>query len=158
MRWILNRLQADEEGFTLIELLVVVAIIALLATFAMPRLFEAITKAKEAPGQADLQTISAALDRYFFDHNKYPTDLSDLTENSYLKKTTTFLNGFKLGYFYGYASDGAAYILIDPKGSEAEVDACGILWTPGDKAVSESLTVNAIDICEAPIGMMAVSY
>lgn len=158
LRWLLNRLQSEEKGFTLIELLVVVAIIALLATFAMPRLFDAITKAKETPGQADLQTIAAALDRYFFDKNVYPTDLDDLTAEGYLKKSTTFVNGFKLGYFYG--SNGTGYILVDPKGLEEDVNVCGVAWTPGKNPVSnDTLSSADIDACGAVhAGMVVVTY
>lgn len=128
-----------EEGFTLIELLVVVAIIALLASFAAPKLFEAMSKSKKAPGQADMQTISSALERYYFDLNNYPkyaastpTVATDLAA-SYLKSTTTYQNGYKKGYLYFSDTNGSYYVLVDPGNSTGAVTlTCGAntdTWT-----------------------------
>lgn len=119
----ITRPRTGQEGFTLIELLVVVAIIALLATFAVPKLFEAINKAKAAPGQADMNTISSALERHYFDMNAYPsgtdTAVKTALTGGYVKAATTFANGYKKGY--AYFSNGTFYILVDvgnnPSGS-----------------------------------------
>lgn len=164
------------RGFTLIELLVVVAIIGLLAAFAVPKLFEAINTSKEAQGQADLDTISAALERYYFENGFYPAPDGDAVDKTatppdlqatdlkealapYLKKNTTFLNGFKKGLFYGTNADGTAgYVLIDPKNTTAAIAAvCGTggpAWTPGTAlTVNKTLTKALIDACAAPTGM-----
>lgn len=157
-----RRVRRSQEGFTLIELLVVVAIIALLATFAAPKLFDAINKSKKAPGQADLQTISSALERYYMDNNAYPSAITSLSPD-YLKSTTTFVNGFKKGYFYGTTSAGDAYVLIDPVNEAAAVaNVCGsgtVSWTPGATATSSAaLTKAQIDSCSAPANMSMVKY
>lgn len=156
---ITRRLRRGEEGFTLIELLVVVAIIALLATFAAPRLFDAINKSKKAPGQADLQTISSALERYYMDNNAYPADLDSL-KNTYLKSTTTFKNGFSKGYFYGTTAGGTSYVVVDPVNVGSIVSGiCGsaVDWTPGAAAVSNATLTDAeITACATPANMSLV--
>lgn len=159
---IARQLRRSEQGFTLIELLVVVAIIALLATFAAPKLFDAINKSKKAPGQADLQTISSALERYYMDNNAYPSTLAALTPD-YLKSTTTFVNGFKKGYFYGTTPTGDAYIVIDAVNESTAVAAvCAsptVSWTPGAGSVSSTgLTQPLINACAAPANMSIVKY
>jgi type II secretion system protein G len=122
-------LYGKEEGFTLIELLVVVAIIALLATFAVPKLFDAINKSKRAPGQADMQTISGALERYYLDQSstQYPAGTAAqvktaLTSNGYLKSGTSFYNGFQKGYIYMTDANGSFYVLADAQNTASTVN------------------------------------
>lgn len=125
MTTLVNRLRRRQKGFTLIELLVVVAIIGLLAAFAVPKLFDAINKSKKAPGQADMQTISAALDRFYMENptgmTAYPTGNSqavrDALAGGFLKAGTTYLNGFKQPYLYGTSPTGSGYVLIDLQGT-----------------------------------------
>jgi type II secretion system protein G len=126
----MRRLHRGQSGFTLIELLVVVAIIGLLAAFAVPRLFEAINKSKKAPGEADMQTISSALERHYFDNNAYPhgdaDDVMDALKGTYVKANTTFHNGFNKGYLYISDDKGGFYILVDPQKNSGDVTVeCG---------------------------------
>ncbi len=60
------------SGFTLTELLVVVAIISILAAIALPNYLNAQIKAKVSRSQADMRSISIALEVYHLDHNTYP--------------------------------------------------------------------------------------
>jgi len=142
-----SRLRSMEEGFTLIELLVVVAIIALLATFAAPKLFEAINKSKKAPGQADMQTISSALERYYFDNNVYPSTSAASVKTAlmggYVKANTTFKNGYGKGYIVVTNSGGGYYLFVDPRNNSGDVKvACGTgagRWVSGSVTISTDL-------------------
>jgi prepilin-type N-terminal cleavage/methylation domain-containing protein len=60
------------RGFTLIELLIVVAIIAILAAIAVPNFLEAQVRAKVSRVQAEMRSVSVAMEAYFVDHNRYP--------------------------------------------------------------------------------------
>ena len=73
------------RGFTLIELLVVMAIIATLLTFAVPRYFGSLEKAKEAVLMEDLASMRDALDKFFSDTGAYPASLEDLVQRKYLR-------------------------------------------------------------------------
>jgi type II secretion system protein G len=168
MKFMARRLSRSEEGFTLIELLVVVAIIALLATFAVPKLFDAINKSKKAPGQADLQTISGALERYYMDNNTYPTGAAATVQSNltgtYIKNTTSFTNGFKQGYLYGTDSTGSGYVLIDTQGATVGATitvTCGAnpyTFTPSSTGLSVNAAILTADLatCAAPANMAAV--
>ncbi len=60
------------HAFTLIELLIVVAIIGILAAIAVPNFLNAQIRAKVANAQADMKSLSTALETYHLDNNIYP--------------------------------------------------------------------------------------
>jgi len=69
------------RAFTLIELLIVVAILAILASIAIPNFLEAQVRSKVARAQNDLRTLATGLEAYHTDWNSYPpTPLTSLSE------------------------------------------------------------------------------
>lgn len=74
-----NRLQA---GFTLIELMIVVVIVGILASIAMPAYDNYVRKGKRGEGISAIQTVLEAQERYYSDHRKYTSNLSDLGVSS----------------------------------------------------------------------------
>ncbi len=75
----------DQRGFTLIELLVVVTIIGILAAVAVANVRYAQTKAREAALRDDLYEMRKAIDSFYADKQKYPSDLNELVP-AYLRK------------------------------------------------------------------------
>lgn len=76
---------ARSRGFTLIELMVVVAIIGIVVTVASGQYIRSIKKAKEAVLKEDLYIMRTAINQYFSDKGKYPSDLQELVASSYLR-------------------------------------------------------------------------
>jgi prepilin-type N-terminal cleavage/methylation domain-containing protein len=68
---------ASPRAFTLIELLIVVAIIAILASIAVPNFLEAQIRAKVARVQSDERTINTAVMCYAIDYQNLPRDGDD---------------------------------------------------------------------------------
>jgi len=74
----LMRLRArNTRGFTLVELMVVVAIIAILAAFAVPNYLRYGIRARRADGQNLLMRVAAAEERFYSTNNRYG-NLSDI--------------------------------------------------------------------------------
>ena len=86
----LNRLAVKREsGFTLIELIIVMAIIAILASIAVPSYLSSMKAAKEAVLKEDLHVMRSAIDSYTMDKQKAPQSLDDLVQAGYLKSIPT---------------------------------------------------------------------
>ncbi len=72
-------------GFTLLELIIVVAMIGILATIALPALRQWPRRAGEAVLKTDLRTFRDVIDQYHSDKGYYPTALSELVDDGYLR-------------------------------------------------------------------------
>lgn len=112
----LFRKLGDREGFTLIELLVVVAILALLAAIAAPKIGDVLGKSRDARKKADIKVVTGSLERYLNDRGQYPDRLQELVWEGYLKADFEFKNAW--GHYYFYAVDDPDnpqhYVLGDP--------------------------------------------
>ena len=66
--------QHPTAGFTLIELLVVIAIIGILSSVVLASLSSARAKSRDARRMSDLRQVQTALELYYSDFGRYPTD------------------------------------------------------------------------------------
>ncbi|MEI7620505.1 MAG: FISUMP domain-containing protein [Candidatus Falkowbacteria bacterium] len=67
-------MKLKSRAFTLIELLVVIAIIGILATISVLALTNARAKSRDAKRAGDMKQIQTALELFFNDKNRYPTE------------------------------------------------------------------------------------
>ena len=73
-----------QSGFTLIELMVVVSIIGILAGIAVVQVRNMQRKARETALRKDLHDMREAIDNFYADKQRFPTDLNELVPK-YLK-------------------------------------------------------------------------
>ena len=73
-----KRLHSGKAGFSLAELTIAVVVIALLATFAVPRYMQMVEKSKASEAFAYLAEIGSAQARYNAQHGEYASVLGDL--------------------------------------------------------------------------------
>jgi prepilin-type N-terminal cleavage/methylation domain-containing protein len=81
------------HGFTLVEIMIVVAIIALLATIAVPGFLRARKRSQATRVLNDLRLIDAAVDQYAIETNKATGATVGVTDwTNYLKKGSILYN------------------------------------------------------------------
>jgi general secretion pathway protein G len=76
---------APAHGFTLIELLIVMVLLVLLAGVSLALYGNSVTRGKEAALKEDLFQMRKAIDEYYADKGKYPSDLQSLVSEKYLR-------------------------------------------------------------------------
>ncbi len=129
-KWVEDRkmLVKKQTGFTLIELLIVVAIIGILAAIAVPNFLNAQVRAKVSRSQADMRSLSNALETYRLDNNMYPPTPSTAGNLRYARlcrltspvayMTTVPLDPFRRGLDVSssnmFQPEDSAYPLWDP--------------------------------------------
>jgi prepilin-type N-terminal cleavage/methylation domain-containing protein len=87
-------------GFTLVEMMLVVAIIALLASMAIPNLLRARIVANDAAAQAALKAISTAMETYMTNNRVYPPDTVTLVTSSPAYLITDYFTGAHNGFTF----------------------------------------------------------
>lgn len=124
------KLVKGQEGFTLIELLIVVAIIGIMVAIVVPRVGEALDNSKKKAARGTAQNLHYAMERYFMDKNRYPTeDEMETQENpDYDKLRNNLLN----------------YVTL-PSDKEAAPFEFSSYTADGDKPTDYTLTITARD-------------
>jgi prepilin-type N-terminal cleavage/methylation domain-containing protein len=92
------------HGFTLVEIMIVVAIIALLASIAVPGFLRARKRSQASRIVNDLRLIDAAIDQYAIENNKMSgTTVNTADWTAYMKRgSTLYMTGKDLfGNGYG---------------------------------------------------------
>jgi prepilin-type N-terminal cleavage/methylation domain-containing protein len=123
----------NQRGFTLVEIMIVVAIIALLASIAVPGFLRARKRSQASRIINDLRLIDSAIDQYAIETNKMGganVNVADWT--AYIKKgTNLYLTGKDIfGNSYGPQSvDDIPNVPVSAKNNLSDVTDAAF-WSP----------------------------
>ena len=109
------------KAFTLIELLAVIAILGLIATFAVPQVLKWVSGARSDSARIQIENLGINIDLYRLDVGSYPPTLEALIEKPsgvdrwdgpYLKKKVIPKDPWGNDYIYRYPGNNGDYDLI----------------------------------------------
>jgi len=107
-----------KKAFTLIELMIVVAIIAFLASIAIPRYFKYYAKAQQAEVSMILASLHTAQEIYRAEHGKYSKNLQKID----WKPEGNFY--YTYGFYFPGAQEGINYFVGKLKTSPENLGDC----------------------------------
>ena len=85
----------NARGFTMIELLIVLTLVVILASMGMVQYRNSVTSAKEAVLKENLFRMRDAMDQFYADKQKWPSDLSELVSEGYIREIPDDITGSK---------------------------------------------------------------
>ena len=95
----------SRRGFTLVEIMIVVAIIALLASIAVPGFLRARKRAQASRVVNDLRLIDSAVDQYAIEYSKMGGTIVGTADwTAYMKKGSVLYNTGKDIFGQGYGA------------------------------------------------------
>lgn len=119
-----RRLIRSSDGFSLVELLVVLAIMGLLVGIVAPRVLRYLDGAKVESAKAQIHNIDGALELYYLDTGRYPTDEQGLAalavapddtlawNGPYLKGADTLADPWGKPFIYRAPTAGSSFSVI----------------------------------------------
>jgi type IV pilus assembly protein PilA len=135
----------QHKGFSLIELLIVVAVLLIIAAFAIPNFMRSKMSANQASAVGSLRTMNTACIAYSTTYSQFPAALTNLGPVD--------SSGPGLGHGYGHGPDPVSSTsadLIDSVLAAGEKSGYTFVYTPGTD--SQSYTITATPITAAATG------
>ena len=112
---------AKAQAFTLIELLAVIAILGLIAAFAVPQVLKWVSGARSDSARIQIEALGASIDLYRLEVGSFPPTLEALVEKPpgadrwdgpYLKKKVIPKDPWGHSYVYRYPGNNGSYDLM----------------------------------------------
>lgn len=115
----------NTEGFTLIELMITVAILAILASIAVPSYTQYIAKAKRAEARAEILKGEGWLERYYNENNRYSDGANTTTNAGFTSAFSTVPRTGAAYYNISLAVSSSTYTITATRTGSMSSDSCG---------------------------------
>jgi len=115
------RIRRRSKAFTLIELLAVIAILGLIAAFAVPQVLKWVSGARSDSARIQIEALGASIDLYRLEVGAFPPTLDALVkkpngvdrwDGPYIKKKVVPRDPWGNDYVYRYPGNNGEYDLI----------------------------------------------
>jgi general secretion pathway protein G len=112
---------SNSRAFTLIELLAVIAILGLIAAFAVPQVLKWVSGARSDSARIQIDALGGSIDLYRLEVGSFPPTLEALVEKPpgvdkwngpYLKKIVIPKDPWGNAYIYRYPGNNGSYDLL----------------------------------------------
>jgi general secretion pathway protein G len=112
------------RGFTLLELMVVMLILALISGIAAPRVVKYLNQAKLQTATIQVDALGAAVESFYLDTGRYPTDDEGLTalveaptglvtwNGPYVRKRDSLLDPWGKPYIYRFPGEHGDFDIL----------------------------------------------
>lgn len=138
-------------GFTVVEMLVILAVLAILATVAMPLYSDSVRKSGRAAAKGALMDVALRQEQFFLNNRRYSTTLSGLglPDPYFINKSSDTVASSDAGRVYRITLSNASATGFDAVASavlDQSKDYCGnyTLSSAGNRSVSGAA---GADVC-----------
>jgi len=128
-----NRKRQVRDGFTMVELMAVLIILGLLATVVVRNFVGQVDKSKVTTTKANLRLLHSAVNQFYMDNNRYPTedeglyalieppmDADNWQPGGYLETTDIPTDGWGRDFWYELYPESGKPFVIKSLGADGE--------------------------------------
>ncbi|VXB45491.1 Pilus assembly protein PilE [Luteimonas sp. 9C] len=134
------------RGFTLIELMVVVAVVAILASIALPSYQDSVRKSRRAQAKADMVELAQRFERFHTVNNTYEGFWAGAFGAANASVASPSTQGATVAYLItSEATPNTFTLTSEPQGNQTQDTRCGTLGMTNTGVKSETGTGSLSD-------------
>ena len=137
-----------QRGITLVELMIVIAVVAILASLAVPSYRDYVLRTKRTEGMNAMLSLASCQERAYIKLNRYDLGRCGLADSCITSPNQEYQICMALGRTNAVGNDQSFTLTATPQGAQAN-DSCGnlTLTETGVRGVGAGTTDQIVDGC-----------